>query len=232
MQTQRAQMSWNIPQVRHVAAADSVLQLEALAFDGEGGRQFQGISLRLNSGAVAWVFGGRPGDRSHFIRTVCGLHAPRAGELLWKGVSLLHSPRLMAAELVYLDRRNAVKQTLTPREHLLFHLRLRDCCPRLDIDSALQELCLQEFADVECGQLSASARRRVAIARLLITRSTILVLDDPMLDLDAHEEVLVDRIVSRHLAEGGIAIYASGHRPQLTAGQIVAINLASFEVRG
>ena len=232
MQTQRAEAGWNHPQGRHVAgAANPLLQLQSLAVDGDGGRRFQEIALQLHSGAVAWIFGAQPEDRSRLIRAVCGLQALYAGEMQWKGVGLPSSQRLMAAELVYLGRHNAVKPTLTPREHLQFHLRLRDCCPRLDIDSALRELGLYEFADVECGRLSASARRRVAIARLMITRATILALDDPMLDLDAHEEALVDRLVSVHLAEGSIAIYASAHRPQLTAGQILAINLANFEVR-
>ncbi|MFO1436584.1 MAG: ATP-binding cassette domain-containing protein, partial [Gammaproteobacteria bacterium] len=185
MQTQRAEPGWNVS--RHeVAARDPVLQLQALAFDSEGGRRYRNIALQLCSGSLGWIFGGRPEDRSQFIRVVCGLQPPHAGEMRWKGANLLHAPRLMAGELVYLDRRNAVKPMLTPREHLQFHLRLRACCPRSDIDSALEQLQLHGSADVACGKLSASAKRRVAIARLLVTRATILVLDDPMLDLEPH----------------------------------------------
>jgi heme exporter protein A len=82
------------------------------------------------------------------------------------------------------------------------------------------------LADLPVSTLSAGQKRRAALARLLVAPRRIWLLDEPTGALDAAAEVMLGRLMTRHLAAGGIAVAAT-HRPlPVTAAQRLALGAA------
>ena len=73
-------------------------------------------------------------------------------------------------------------------------------------------VALSHAGDLPCGYLSAGQRRRVALARLLVTARPLWLLDEPATALDAAAQAVLSDIMRRHLARGGL-IVAATHGP-------------------
>jgi heme exporter protein A len=185
-----------------------LLEARALAVGGGGGCPWE-INLTLHRGEGVCIRGADAAVRTRLLRAICGLERPARGEVYWKGVSLRSAARLMHAELAYLGLHGGSKLTLTPRENLRFHLRVRACCARTDIAAAMAMVGLADAIDTPCRRLSAIQNRLVDFARLLMTRATIWVLEEPLHALDAAHVPTVERLIADHLRGRGVAIIAS-----------------------
>ena len=191
--------------------------LEARALTVGDGRPSWELDLTLHPGEGVCICGPSMPTRTRLLRAICGLERPARGEVHWKGVSLRSAARLLHAELAYLGLHGGLKPTLTPRENLRFHLRVRACCARIDLAAALATVGLGEVIDTPCWRLSAMQNRLVDFARLLTTRATIWVLEEPLHALDATHAAIVARLIAEHLRGRGVAIIASD-RPIHAAG--------------
>jgi len=84
---------------------------------------------------------------------------------------------------------------------------------------------LSGIGDLPAGYLSAGQKRRVAIARLLVTSRPVWLVDEPTSALDAVSEARFSAIVDRHLQQGGIVVAAT-HQPLGLEGAL-ALDLAA-----
>ncbi len=108
----------------------------------------------------------------------------------------------------YLGHLDALKPGLTVRQNLDFWRKLWGGG---DIDTALEAVGLEPLGDLHASVLSAGQRRRVALARLLVARRPLWLLDEPATALDAAAEAGLGRLIADHLKGGGMAIAAT-HR--------------------
>jgi heme exporter protein A len=76
----------------------------------------------------------------------------------------------------------------------------------------LEEVGLTRQADLPCRYLSAGQRRRLALARLLLTARPLWLLDEPFAALDTAGKALVARLIALHCGQGGMVIAAT-HEP-------------------
>lgn len=171
-----------------------------------GGRTvFTGRSFAAEAGQLVAVTGPNGSGKSTLLRVIVGLLSPTAGN-----VSLDPAPDGgIGAASHYLGHLDALKSALTVRDNL-------DFWPRLwggdgSVDAALDAVELAHVADLPVGVLSAGQKRRVAIARLLLAKRPVWLLDEPATALDAAAEAKLGALIAAHLAGGGIAIAAT-HR--------------------
>ena len=182
-----------------------------------GGRTvFAGRSFVLGAGQLLAITGPNGSGKSSLLRVVAGLLSPAAGS-----VSLDPAPDGGIGEAVhYLGHLDALKGALTVRDNLDFWRRLWG--GDASMDAALDAVKLRHLADLPVGVLSAGQKRRVAIARLLLVRRPLWLLDEPATALDAAAESTLGEIIGAHLAAGGIAIAATHRdlplRPSSTLG--------------
>ncbi len=108
----------------------------------------------------------------------------------------------------YLGHLDALKPGLTVRQNLDFWRKLWGGG---DIDAALDAVGLEPLGDLHAAVLSAGQKRRVALARLLVKRRVLWLLDEPATALDAAAEAGLGRLIADHLSGGGMAIAAT-HR--------------------
>jgi len=73
-------------------------------------------------------------------------------------------------------------------------------------------VCSSDLQDIPVAYLSAGQKRRIAIARLLVTKRPIWLVDEPTAALDSASEARFAAVMQSHLDEGGIAIAAT-HQP-------------------
>ena len=109
-----------------------------------------------------------------------------------------------------------MKPSLTADENLAFWRAMLDG-NKSHLRLILGRLGLEELADVPAGYLSAGQRRRLALARLLVTYRPVWLLDEPTVSLDAASVALFAGLVAEHLAQGGLVVAAT-HVPLGIAG--------------
>ena len=122
----------------------------------------------------------------------------------------------LAERAHYLGHADALKPALTAAENLRFAGSLGGGPGAAPAD-ALVRFGLAHAADLPCGYLSAGQRRRVALARLLVARRPLWLLDEPATALDGASQEVLGAVMSEHLAAGGL-IVAATHAPLGIAG--------------
>lgn len=171
-----------------------------------GGRAvFAGRTFALSDGDLLAVTGPNGSGKSTLLRLVAGLITPSAGTIRIEPAG----EGGIAAVAHYLGHLDALKPALTVRANLAFWHRLWG--GTVAVDDALDAVGLADLGDLPAGVLSAGQKRRAAIARLLLARRPLWLLDEPATSLDAAAEAMLVRLIGDHLASGGMAIVAQ-HR--------------------
>ncbi len=112
----------------------------------------------------------------------------------------------------YLAHSDALKPELTAGENLAFEVGLRRRLAIDEIEAALSRVGLIASRNRPAAVLSAGQRRRLAMARVLLTAAPLWLLDEPFTNLDSEGVDLVSAIIATHLDRGGAAIMAA-HQP-------------------
>ena len=169
-----------------------------------GGRLlFEGFSLTLKPGEAALVTGPNGVGKSSLIRIAAGLLAPAAGTLEVEGT------RALLAEAAALDTEQPLASAVG------FWAGLDG--GRARVPEALDAVGLGTLAEVPVRMLSTGQRRRAALARVVAGGADIWLLDEPVNGLDAASTALLEALVARHRAAGGIVLVAS-HVPVALPG--------------
>ncbi|MDT0683508.1 heme ABC exporter ATP-binding protein CcmA [Roseicyclus sp. F158] len=173
-----------------------------------------GVSFRVPAGGVLALRGPNGIGKTTLLRTLAGLQPAASGEVT-------PSPRDMA----YASHADGVKAALSVTETLEFWARIHGST---DIAPALAAFDLERLAERRAGTLSAGQRRRLGLARLMLTGREIWLLDEPTVSLDAASVALFAGAVQHHLSEGGTAIIATHVDLGLDAAML---DLAPFRAR-
>jgi heme exporter protein A len=110
----------------------------------------------------------------------------------------------------WLGHQDGLKPQLTVHEQLTFFARLHGSAS--DIGAALEEVGLTRQTDFPCRYLSAGQKRRLALARLMLSKRPLWVLDEPCAALDRDGQALIARQMALHCGQGGLIIAAT-HDP-------------------
>lgn len=170
-----------------------------------GGRAvFPRLSLSVGQGELLAVIGPNGSGKSSLLRLLAGLLRPSAGEIrLEPGDDRPRSHRMH-----YLGHLDGLKPGFTVAENLDFWRRLDDR-PDRPVAEALEAVGLRGLAETPVHYLSAGQRRRVAIARLLVTHRPVWLLDEPAASLDSAAEGRLGAIVAAAQERGAIVVAAS-----------------------
>jgi heme exporter protein A len=152
---------------------------------------------------------------------------PAEGEVLWSGTNIRTLAEDYFAELTFIGHRNGVKEELTAVENLRFASGLSGRnLNREQARNALGEVGLKGRENLPARFLSEGQGRRLALARLLTSKSKLWVLDEVLTSLDKAAVSLVTSLIEWHLTEGGMAIVATHHEFNITAGSFQRLELA------
>jgi heme exporter protein A len=190
-----------------------VLQATGLAaFRGER-LVFRDLEFSVAAGECLLLTGPNGSGKSTLLRLLAGLLRPAAGELLWDGGDALADLPSHARRVAYVGHQDAVKPGLTAAENLHFTARLTGA----NADHALTAVGLEDLAELPARMLSAGQRRRLALARLVLSRTPLWLLDEPTLGLDAESVERFGGMLDAHRSGGGLVVAAT-HLPLPVAG--------------
>jgi heme exporter protein A len=202
---------------------------------------FRDLDLTVPGGRCLLARGPNGAGKSSLLLALAGILRPETGTIEYRGAGNEGRER----HIHFLGHQTAVKSRLTLAENLRFWVAVFGRSPTLPtvmagldpatqqnssirvrpgddgpvgIAEALERVGLGGLDAIEAGHLSAGQTRRLTLARLLVARRDIWLLDEPTSSLDAMGEALVGALLSEHLARGGIAVVATHHDIPLAAG--------------
>jgi len=155
----------------------------------------RGVSFAVARGEAVVLRGPNGIGKTSLLRTIAGLAPPAAGTIA--------AP---ADGFAYAGHLDGMKGTLTVAENLTLWARVFRAG---GIAPALQAMNLDALARRPAASLSAGQRRRLGLARLLVTGRPVWLLDEPTVSLDEASVALFAAVLARHLAQGGAALAAS-----------------------
>ncbi|MDG2534503.1 heme ABC exporter ATP-binding protein CcmA [Sphingomonas sp. HITSZ_GF] len=176
----------------------SGLALRGVACIRAGRLLFEGLDLALAPGEAALVTGPNGAGKSSLIRIAAGLLAPAAGRVE------CDATRALMAEAPALDP----EQSLGAALRFWAGLDGR----RAAVAEALAAVGMADIAPVPVRLLSTGQRRRAALARVVASGAPVWLLDEPANGLDVASVALLEGLIARHRAVGGIALVAT-HLP-------------------
>jgi heme exporter protein A len=193
---------------------------------------FTGLSFRLPAGGALMLTGANGSGKTSLLRLLASLIELAAGRLAWGVSPIAGDVAAHRARLHYVGHQDGVKPGLTPRETLAFWAALRGREVRRDapvLAAALAAFALDAVVDWPCRWLSAGQRRRLALARLLVTPAELWLLDEPFSALDDDNRARLEQAIAAHRAAGGRAVIAT-HIPA-EIGAAAGIGLDGYAPR-
>ena len=170
-----------------------VMDVRDLSVARGGVTVLEGVSFALEPGQVLVLRGANGIGKTTLLRTLAGLQPPVAGEVT-------------GDEIAYAGHADGLKAGLTVTENLTFWAEINGMA---GIDVALEAMNLTDLGRRRAGDLSAGQKRRLGLARLLVTGRAVWLLDEPTVSLDAASVALFVAVLRAHLAQGGSALIAT-----------------------
>lgn len=189
--------------------ADFLLQADELGCERGERLLFEALSFTVRPGEAWLVEGANGSGKTTLLRMLCGLRRPDAGDVLWNGTAIETVRPAFNAAVAYLGHASGIKLELTADENLRFAGALSGGHGERDAALARVELDPQE--DQPAASFSAGQKRRLAMARLLLSRARVWILDEPFTALDPAGRTLVRDLLAEQVAGGGAAIMATHH---------------------
>jgi len=170
------------------------------------------VSFSVRSGEFLKITGPNGVGKTTLLRVVCGLLPAESGSVAWRGKTIIGASEEFHTDMVYLGHLNSLKADLTARENLRFLAGLRQALGPSDVDGALDRVGILSRGDLPARSLSAGQKRRLALARLLLSGAVLWILDEPVTNLDTAGVDLVEELVREHVSRGGLALAAAHQR--------------------
>ncbi|NYT62821.1 cytochrome c biogenesis heme-transporting ATPase CcmA [Alcaligenaceae bacterium] len=195
--------------------------LEAFNLDCVRGerRLFHDLNFQLTAGECLVVRGENGSGKTSLLRKLVGLTPAAGGAIHWQGSPIKTLGDDYRRELLYCGHPLGLKDDLTALENLMSSMVLSDESVTQDAAcQALGQAGLQGREHLAVRALSQGQKRRVNLARLLLQKRRLWVLDEPLTALDRQASLWVVGEIDRHLSQGGIAVLTS-HQDIVLAGK-------------
>ncbi|KNZ32846.1 MAG: hypothetical protein AD742_09020 [Methylibium sp. NZG] len=172
---------------------------------------FSGLNLQVRPGHLLRLQGANGAGKTSLLRMVCGLLAPAAGEVLWRGQRVAALREEFGKQLIYLGHAAALKDDLSAIENLQAASVLSGrSVGTPDAAAALAEAGLRGRERAPVRVLSQGQRKRVALARLVLGGGAPLwVLDEPFNALDVAATDWLVGLIGAQVGRGGIVVLTS-----------------------
>jgi heme exporter protein A len=167
---------------------------------------FGSLSLSLQAGDTLVLSGTNGSGKTTLIKILAGILRPTSGQI---DMAACH----------YVGHQHGLHPQLSVLENLRYYLNLQGASAAIEetADTHPDNVCLQalnafnviDLATRRVADLSAGQLKRAALARLLLTRRSIWLLDEPFVNLDKASINLMLKLIRQHCQRGGVAIIAS-----------------------
>ncbi|ETX14703.1 cytochrome C biogenesis protein CcmA [Roseivivax halodurans JCM 10272] len=189
------------------------MKVSDLAVSRGGVPVLSGVGFHLGAGDALVLRGPNGSGKTTLLRTVAGLQPPLSGEMMGRD------------QVAYAGHADGLKSALTVSENLTFWASVFGT-GRAQVAAALSAFELEALDDRRAGNLSAGQKRRLGLARLLVTGRPVWVLDEPTVSLDVAAVGLFADAVRSHLGQGGALLVAT--HVDLGLGEVPVLDVTAY----
>ena len=197
----------------HTTLADALLEVRGVAKNFGATRVLKNISLQIAAGEFLTLLGESGSGKTTLLRLIAGFEQPTSGEI-WMGNERLDSLPPYKRRVNTVFQNYALFPHLSVRENVAYGPRVKSA-PKAEIaarvEEALRMVKMNSFADACPGTLSGGQQQRIALARALINRPRLLLLDEPLSALDANLRKQMQSELKALQREVGIAFLFVTH---------------------
>jgi len=173
-----------------------LLVVKNISFSINNNRLFHNLSLILNEGKAIYIKGDNGSGKSTFLRILLGITPAKKGNVIWKE----NTPK------VFLGHKNILKNYLTVADNLYMHgIDLHDN----ETKETLKKLNLHRKIDLIVGNLSYGQQKKLALVRIFLNKSKVLLLDEPCVGLDNATKSLITEFLNAELQKKKSIIFTS-----------------------
>lgn len=182
------------------------IKLNNLTMDFQGVKAVNGLSITIQDGTLVSILGPSGCGKSTTLNMLAGLYKPTDGEIYF-GDRLVNKVEPEHREIGMVFQNYALYPHLTVLKNILFPLKMAKV-PKAEALQRATEMAklvqIDHLLDRKPGQLSGGQQQRVAIARALVKRPKVLLLDEPLSNLDARLRLEMREEIRRIQQEVGI----------------------------
>jgi lipopolysaccharide export system ATP-binding protein len=175
-----------------------------------------GVSLQVDRGEIVGILGPNGAGKTTTFRMICGLTRPDHGDVLLRDVDVTKWPMYIRAKqggMGYLPQQSSVFAKLSAEDNLRGIMQLLGFNrqrQKLRVEELLDQFKIAHVRRTLAGRLSGGERRRLEIARCLISEPEIIMLDEPFAGIDPITVQNI-QVIIRELATKGISILITDH---------------------
>ena len=187
------------------------LTAEKLACVRGDRRVFSGLDFEVKSGEVLVVEGANGVGKTSLLRLIVGFLPPAEGAVrIATNEQVIGEGEERGRHVGWLGHQDGIKPQLSVAEQLEFFAHLYGV--RAELESVLTRVGLVRQRLLPCRYLSAGQKKRLGLARLVVSARPLWLLDEPFAALDTSGRALASELMQAHCASGGIVVAAS-HDP-------------------
>lgn len=207
-----------------------LIELQNLACERDERLLFSALNASFGEGQVVQILGPNGSGKTSLLRILAGISQDYQGTIRWRGQPRPQVSWEYANELLYLGHLPGIKKALTPLENLRWYAAMQGDISDALLLQALAEVNLAGYEDTPCYHLSAGQLRRVALARLVFSRASVWILDEPFTALDKRGVSQLEARLAGHAAKGGLVLVTS--HQDIDVPHLQQLDLQDFPAHG
>ncbi len=187
---------------------------------------FEKLNFTLDPYQILLLQGNNGSGKTSLLRILCGIRLPDSGTICWCGRPIARLRAAYFEQITYIGHMDGIKRDLTVEENLTMAQSLGNPSI-LSIAEVLDRINLYGYNDVLTLTLSAGQRRRLALARLLVTQAPLWILDEPFTALDNESIGIIEKLMEMHTQNGGMVVLTSHHQVNLEDTYVQRVDLSA-----
>lgn len=174
---------------------DILITADNLSYKINENRLFSGISFSLKKGECLHIKGSNGSGKSTLLRIILGITSPTKGEIKTH----------VKKNITYLGHKNALKSYLSVEDNIT----LMGLSNHKDLKEYLETLSLKKLLDIKVANLSYGQQKKLALLRIFLGNTNLIVLDEPFVGLDIENQNILSNFLNKQLQKDRGIIFTS-----------------------